>query len=136
MTTRIWLQSKTDLAKLPGYVSILTDHAKTICGPDTVVDLHGVAPGTFPAGTSPNEAARYNWLGELTTQQIVENVMRAEREGYDAFAIFRSSVRSRARSRSPPSPARRSACCRSTPQGCAVRTNAYALSVSSIRWRP
>ena len=87
MTTRIWLQSKTDLAKLPGYVSILTDHAKTICGPDTVVDLHGVAPGTFPAGTSPNEAARYNWLGELTTQQIVENVMRAEREGYDAFAM-------------------------------------------------
>ena len=87
MTIRIWLQSKTDLGKLPGYVSILTDHAKAVCGPDTTVDLHGVASGTFPPEFSPNEAARYNWLGELSSQQIIENVIRAEREGYDAFAM-------------------------------------------------
>jgi len=87
MAIRIWLQSKTDLSKLPGYVSILTDHARRICAPDTVVDLHGVASGTFPPGTAPNEAARYNWLGELSSMQIVENIIRAEREGYDAVAM-------------------------------------------------
>lgn len=87
MTIRIWVQSFTDLSALPGYEGMLRDHARRICGPDTVVDVHGVRPGTYPGGMAPIEMIRYRWADHLLTVQVVENVMRAEREGYDAVAI-------------------------------------------------
>lgn len=87
MTMRIWHQSITDLSQLPGYAAMLADHARTVCGPDTKVDVHGVKPGTYPHGMAPVEMVRYRWAHELVFLQIVENIVRAEREGYDAVAI-------------------------------------------------
>lgn len=87
MGVRIWHQSMTDLTLLPGYSGMLQDHARLICGSDTVVDLHGLAPGTYPDGMPPIEMVRYRWAHHLAFVQIVENVMRAEREGYDAVAV-------------------------------------------------
>ena len=84
MGIRIWHQSMTDLTLLPGYAGMLHDHARRICGADTVVDLHGLAPGTYPQGMAPIELVRYRWGEHLAFVQIVENCMRAEREGYDA----------------------------------------------------
>src|SRR5690606_5915420 len=55
--------------------------------PDTTVDLHGVRPGTYPDGMPPVEMVRYRWAHHLAFVQIVENIMAAEREGYDAVAI-------------------------------------------------
>jgi len=87
MGIRIWHQSMTDLTLLPGYAGMLHDHVRRICGADTVVDLHGLAPGTYPQGMAPIELVRYRWGEHLAFVQIVENCMRAEREGYDAVAI-------------------------------------------------
>jgi Asp/Glu/hydantoin racemase len=87
MKTRIWHQSITDLTLLPGYSNMLAEHAKVACDPDTTVDLHGVMPGTYPPGMAPIEMARYPWSSTLRSLQIVENIMQAEREGYDAVAI-------------------------------------------------
>ena len=87
MGIRIWHQSMTDLTLLPGYAGMLQDHVRRICGADTVVDLHGLAPGTYPRGMAPIELVRYRWGEHLAFVQIVENCMRAEREGYDAVAI-------------------------------------------------
>ena len=87
MAMRIWVQSKTDLTKLPGYTAILADHARHICSPGTTVELHGVQPGTFPKGIAPNDASRYGWLSNLVSMQMVENCVRAEREGFDAVAM-------------------------------------------------
>ena len=87
MTIRIWHQSYTDLNSLPGYATMLQDHARRVCGPDTVVDLHGVEPGTYPKDMAPVEMVGYNWPNHLVFVQIVENAIRAEREGYDAVAI-------------------------------------------------
>jgi allantoin racemase len=87
MTIRIWHQSITDLTRLPGYAKVLAQHARRICGPDTVVDLHGLRPGTYPSGMAPIDMSRYRWAHHLGSVQIVENVMRAEREGYDAVAV-------------------------------------------------
>jgi Asp/Glu/hydantoin racemase len=87
MTMRIWHQSYTDLSELPGYRNMLTEHAKRVCSPGTQVDVHGVAPGTFPEGLSPVDVIAFNWPNQLVAGQIVENAMRAEKEGYDAMAI-------------------------------------------------
>jgi allantoin racemase len=87
MSIRIWQQSLTDLTLLPGYSQMLRDHANRICGPDTVVELHGLQPGTYPDAMPPIEMARYRWAHHLAYIQVVENAMRAEREDYDAVAI-------------------------------------------------
>lgn len=87
MGIRIWHQSLTDLTLLPGYVAMLRDHARRICSPDTTVDLHGLAPGTYPPGMAPIEMVRYRWAHHLAFVQVVENCIRAEREGYDVVAI-------------------------------------------------
>jgi Asp/Glu/hydantoin racemase len=87
MGIRIWHQSLTDLTLLPGYSAMLRDHARRICGADTVVDLHGLAPGTYPEGMAPIDMVRYRWAHHLAFMQIVENAMCAQREGYDAVAI-------------------------------------------------
>jgi allantoin racemase len=87
MSIKIWHQSMTDLTVLPGYAKMLAEHARSVCGPDTIVDIHGVQHGTYPPGFPPIEMGRYHWAHQLAFIQVVENARRAEVEGYDAFAI-------------------------------------------------
>lgn len=87
MPIRIWHQSYTDLTRLPGYQSMLAAHAAAVCRPGTVVDLHGVRPGTYPEGMPPVAMTKYNYGLKLTDLQIIDNIVTAEREGYDAVAI-------------------------------------------------
>jgi allantoin racemase len=84
---KIWHQSMTTLEDQPGYASLMKQHAQKVCAPDTVVDLHGVMPGTHPPDLAPVQAAGLAWLAELNSLQIVENVIRAQDEGYDAVAM-------------------------------------------------
>lgn len=84
---RIWHQSYTDLTRLPGYAGMLAEHAKAISGPDTVVDLHGLRPGTYPEGMPPVAMVGYSYATHLADLQVIENIITAEREGYDAVAI-------------------------------------------------
>jgi len=84
MRTRIWHQSFLDLAQLPGYAALLDQHGRSVCGPETIVDLHGVETGEWPSGDYP----KYSGQGQhLKVLQIIENAIRAQREGYDAFAL-------------------------------------------------
>ncbi len=87
MKTRIWLQSFTDLTQLPGYARMLADHAERICHSETTVEIFGVRAGTYPEGVAPIEALRYPSIRHLLDLQVIENAVRAEREGYDAMAI-------------------------------------------------
>lgn len=87
MGIRIWHQSLTDLTLLPGYTAMLRDHARRICSADTTIELHGLVPGTYPSNMAPIEMVRYRWAHHLAFVQVVENCIRAEREGYDAVAI-------------------------------------------------
>ncbi|TCT08424.1 Asp/Glu/hydantoin racemase [Tepidamorphus gemmatus] len=84
---RIWHQSYTDLNRLPGYAAMLARHARAVCGPQTEVELHGLRPGTYPDGVPPVAIAGYPYARRLADLQVVENVMTAERLGYDAVAI-------------------------------------------------
>ena len=85
--TRIWQQSVTDLELLPHYREHLRAHARRVTGPDTTVDVHGMAPGTYPAGVPPIEALRYPAVEHLLGTQLLAAAGRAEREGYDAVAV-------------------------------------------------
>lgn len=84
---RIWIQSFADLTQLPGYAAMLSERAAAVCAPTTQTVVHGVAPGTFPRDIPPVHMHHYHWANHLITIQVVENAMRAEREGYDAFAL-------------------------------------------------
>lgn len=84
---RIWHQSMTTLEEQPGYARLMADHARKVCAADTTVDLHGVMPGTHTPDLAPIQAAGLAWIAELNALQIVENVIRAEAEGYDAVAM-------------------------------------------------
>jgi allantoin racemase len=84
---KIWVQSFTDLTALPGYRAMLAEYAERVCSPGTHVDVHGVRPGTYPSGMAPGDISDYAWPRHLVDIQIVENIVRAEREGYDAVAV-------------------------------------------------
>jgi len=84
---RIWHQGFVELESVPLYVAALARHARAVASPGTMVDLHGLRPGTYtPQGTAA-DLARDPALRPLGLAQVVENVVRAEREGYDAAAI-------------------------------------------------
>ncbi|HEV7964797.1 MAG TPA: aspartate/glutamate racemase family protein [Actinoplanes sp.] len=87
MGLRIWQQSITDLEQLPQYRRTLAAHGRTVCAPDTEVEVHGVRPGTYPDGLTPIEAIAFPWCHRLLSLQIVQGAMEAERQGFDAVAV-------------------------------------------------
>jgi Asp/Glu/hydantoin racemase len=80
---RIWLQSGaavgTDLLWEP-YERVLRSHAQKIARPGNTVDLHGVKQMTTAVDRS-------YYLSTLSTLQVVDSAIKAEEEGYDAFAL-------------------------------------------------
>jgi allantoin racemase len=87
MPVRIWHQSISELDHLPEYRNMLSEHARRVTRPDTVVDLHGMRAGTYPSDTAPIDVLANPWCHYLANLQIVDGAIRAEAEGYDAVAI-------------------------------------------------
>lgn len=83
---RIWHQSFTVLEDLPAYADRMRDHLRGIVRPDTVVDLHGLMPGTFPANY-PGEDMAFSPLFALHSAQWMLNARAAAAQGYDGFAM-------------------------------------------------
>lgn len=84
---RIWHQGFIEMETVPAYREALARHLRLVSRPDTEVVIHGLHPGSYTPHSSPAEQARYAYLTALHTEQILDNVRRAEREGYDAVAI-------------------------------------------------
>jgi Asp/Glu/hydantoin racemase len=87
MAMRLWHQSRTELARLPKYADAMAAHFRLVGQPDTVVDLHGLAPSTYVT-EYPGYDNRYVYLAYLHSLQILRNVQQAEAEGYDGFLIM------------------------------------------------
>jgi Asp/Glu/hydantoin racemase len=87
MSFRIWHQSISELDHLPAYRTMLSEHARRVTRPDTVVDLHGMRAGTYPSGVAPIDVLANPWCHYLANVQIVDAAIRAEAEGYDAVAV-------------------------------------------------
>jgi allantoin racemase len=84
---RLWHQSRTELERLPQYADAMAAHFTKVGAPDTVVDLHGLAPSTYVT-EYPGFDNRYIYFAYLHSLQILRNVQQAEREGYDGFLIM------------------------------------------------
>jgi allantoin racemase len=84
---RIWHQSISELDSLPQYRKMLQEHADRVTGTDTVVDVHGMRPGTYPDGVAPIEVLGNAWCHYLANVQIVEAAVTAQAQGYDAVVI-------------------------------------------------
>lgn len=84
--SKLWHQSLVDFTQAPEYKRALQDHAARVARPGTEVDVHGVLPGTY--GDWPTAVGvKYIYLMHWHKLQLLENVLRAAREGYDAFLI-------------------------------------------------
>jgi allantoin racemase len=84
MSIRLWHQSTTELQSAP-YRDILLRRARQLVSPGTVVDLHGVAPGTWPAGDAKRGVYECPYTNMMIQVQCARNVIEAEDTGYDAF---------------------------------------------------
>jgi Asp/Glu/hydantoin racemase len=83
---KIWHQSLTVLDDLPEYAARMQAHIRNVVRPDTVVDLHGLFPGTYPANY-PGDDIAYGFFFAMHATQWPRHALAAERAGYDAFAI-------------------------------------------------
>lgn len=84
---RLWHQSRTELERLPGYARLMQEHFQRVGERGTTVDLHGMAPGTYVT-EYPGHDTRFLYFTYLHSLQILGNVQRAEREGYDGFLLM------------------------------------------------
>jgi allantoin racemase len=62
------------------YARTLSSILRGAADPGTEIDVHGLAPGRAIAD-------QYRYLELLDTAEVLDNGLRAEREGYDAFLI-------------------------------------------------
>lgn len=83
---RIWHQSFTVLEDLPAYAQALRERIREIARPDTEVTMHGQRPGTYPSNY-PGTDLGYSYLYWVHGNQWVANAIRAQSEGYDAYAM-------------------------------------------------
>lgn len=83
---RIWHQSFTVLQDLGAYERALDTHFKRVARPGTEIVMHGMHPGTYRS-SYPGEDIRHASLQYLHSIQFFAAALRAQEEGYDAFAI-------------------------------------------------
>lgn len=83
---RIWHQSMTVLEDLPAYKARIEQHARTVLRPDTEVVPHGLATDTYP-GDYPGDDISYAALFRMHSLQWPAYALKAQQEGYDAFAM-------------------------------------------------
>jgi len=83
---RIWYLSIIDSSKQPNYFELFNEGAKTIARPGVDVEFHGMPTGTY-GDLVPAEVVRYAYVMSLNIQFILDNVLRAQEEAFDVFAI-------------------------------------------------
>jgi Asp/Glu/hydantoin racemase len=85
---RIWEQGLVATYSLPGYKELILEHYAAYQRPGTEIIVHGVRDDVSEtAARIAGRAVNYAYLHRFHDTQIIENVRRAEREGYDAVII-------------------------------------------------
>src|SRR5690606_23833138 len=75
-----WYQSLTRMASWPAYNRALREVIDSVKDPDTEVEVHGIE-------TRGGIGDQYRYLEFIEAQEVLTNVERASREGFDAFLI-------------------------------------------------
>ena len=86
MSIRIWHQSFTVLSDLGPYDDALKAHFAKVARPDTIIDQHGMRPGTYRTNY-PGDDIKFSSLQYLHGLQFLTAAVAAERSGADAYAI-------------------------------------------------
>ena len=76
---KIWYQSGLSFERFPAYQKYLDEHVKAAADPGTQIEIHGTSRG----GTG----VEYRFTEYFFAREIVENALRAEQQGFDAFTI-------------------------------------------------
>jgi allantoin racemase len=79
-TMKIWYQSMTKASAWPAYNVALWNVISSVCDAGTEFEVHGIE-GAGGVGD------QYRYLEFIETQEVLANVERATREGFDAFLI-------------------------------------------------
>ncbi len=77
---KLWYQSMTQASAWQGYNRVLRGFVDRVKDPDTHIEIHGI---TSRGGIGD----QYLYLAFIETQEVLANVERATREGFDAFLI-------------------------------------------------
>ena len=83
---KIWHQSATELDGLEAYKRALEAHAAAVVGGEAQVDVRGLSPGAY-AGAAPSAVLGNAYAYHRVLSGVIDNAIRAEREGYDAFVL-------------------------------------------------
>ncbi|MGH8765753.1 MAG: aspartate/glutamate racemase family protein [Burkholderiales bacterium] len=83
---RIWYQSLLASGSSPAYFDGLSAHARAVARPGVEVSFHGL-PADAYGRHEPADVVVYPYIASLHMQFILDNALRAEAEGYDAFAV-------------------------------------------------
>jgi allantoin racemase len=83
---KIWHQSFTVLGDLGPYQQALKAHFARVARPDTQIDMHGMAPGTY-SSNYPGSDIRHAALFHLHGMQFMQAAVLAQAQGYDAYSI-------------------------------------------------
>jgi len=83
---RIWYQSLIGSGSAPGYFDGLSAHARRVARPGVEVHFHGL-PADAYGKHEPADVVVYPYIASLHMQFILDNALRAEAEGYEAFAV-------------------------------------------------
>ncbi|MGE0801315.1 MAG: aspartate/glutamate racemase family protein [Lautropia sp.] len=85
---RIWEQGLVATYALKGYKALVARHYDAYRRPDTEIVIHGVKDeASETASRISGSVVNYAYLHRFHDSQIIENVRRAEHEGFDAVII-------------------------------------------------
>jgi len=79
---KIWFQLMASEQRSSGFFSAVQKHLDDIVSPSSHVDVRGTTHGAY--------ADQYRLLFHYDEREIIENGLRAQREGYDVFALGNS----------------------------------------------
>ncbi len=83
---KFWHQSTTELERESPYSKALVSRAKQVLGDSVTLDTFGVRAGTYH-GRSVSNANSNAFVYHRILNQVIDNAIRAETEGYDGFVI-------------------------------------------------
>lgn len=79
---KIWFQLMASEQRSPGFFSAVQQHLDKVVSPATRIDVRGTTHGAY--------ADQYRLLFHYDEREIITNGLKAQREGYDAFALGNS----------------------------------------------
>lgn len=85
---RVWEQGLVATYSIPGYKALVEDHYRAFQRPGTVLEVHGVKDeASEDSAKVAGRVVNYAYLHRMHDNRILENILRAEKEGFDAVLI-------------------------------------------------